>query len=199
MMSDEMLLENNLQPHRRAVLEYEFGEPSSFSYLIGNTKPVYIGITSYTVSPVRYLFLGSGDLRNILDLVRTSSTVHEWDFTLSTSIFALLHVVCESIAAILSDKDAAVVARAQNEIRCYMKDGTTGMEKDHYSVNITMLQATSGIYIGHHSVHPYLRYLPFGNVKEQQEFQKISNQVNYPLLTYSQHKLRQWMENYCQN
>ncbi|CAF3289989.1 unnamed protein product [Rotaria socialis] len=62
MMSDEMLLENNLQPHRRAVLEYEFGEPSSFSYLIGNTKPVYIGITSYTVSPVRYLFLGSGDL-----------------------------------------------------------------------------------------------------------------------------------------
>ncbi|CAF3803093.1 unnamed protein product [Rotaria socialis] len=123
MMSDEMLLENNLQPHRRAVLEYEFGEPSSFSYLIGNTKPVYIGITSYTVSPVRYLFLGSGDLRNILDLVRTSSTVHEWDFTLSTSIFALLHVIFFFLSCSTMMQFPSMIFGQSGTISCEKEDG----------------------------------------------------------------------------
>jgi hypothetical protein len=81
-MVDETCLENDLQPHRRIVLEYEFGESSTFSYLMGNTKPVYIDMTSCKISPVRCLFLGSGDLRNILYLIHTSPTVTEWEFDL---------------------------------------------------------------------------------------------------------------------
>lgn len=73
-------IENEFQPHRRAVLEYQFGEPSSFSYLMANTKSIYIDMTSCKIFPVRCLFLGSGDIHNILHLIHTSSIVTEWEF-----------------------------------------------------------------------------------------------------------------------
>ena len=81
-MTDEVQFENNLQPHRRIVVEHEFGEFSSFSYLIGNTKALRIDMDSCTVSPVRCLFLGSGDLRNMLHLIQTSSSSHQWELHL---------------------------------------------------------------------------------------------------------------------
>jgi hypothetical protein len=89
-MVDMTCLENTFQPHRRIVLEYEFGESSAFSYLMGNTKPVYIDMTSCQISSVRCLFLGSGDIRNILHLVHTSPTVTEWEFDLVDSNPALV-------------------------------------------------------------------------------------------------------------
>jgi hypothetical protein len=79
-MVDITFFENDLQPHRRIVLEYEFGESSTFSYLMGNTKPIYIDMTVFKISPVRCLFLGSGDIRNILYLIHTSPAVSEWEF-----------------------------------------------------------------------------------------------------------------------
>jgi hypothetical protein len=52
---------------------------------MGNTKPVYINMTLCKISPVRCLFLGSGDIRNILYLIHTSPTVTEWEFDLVDS------------------------------------------------------------------------------------------------------------------
>ena len=81
-MANEAQFLNGLQPHRRVVLEYGFGESSSFSYLLGNTKPLHIDMTSCTVFPSRCLFLGSGDLRNVLHLIQTSPSSHQWEFHL---------------------------------------------------------------------------------------------------------------------
>ena len=81
-MTDEVQFENHLQPHRRIVVEHEFGELSSFSYLIGNTKALHIDMDSCTASPVRCLFLGSGDLRNMLHLIQTTSSTYQWELHL---------------------------------------------------------------------------------------------------------------------
>lgn len=81
-MSDSRLLVNALQPHRRVVLEYGFGEASSFNYLFGNTKPLRISTADFQINPIRCLFLGSGDLRNALHLLYTSSPRSDWEFHL---------------------------------------------------------------------------------------------------------------------
>ena len=81
-MACVQMFENNLHPHRRIVLEYQFGELSSFSYLFGNTKPFRINLNDFCISPIRCLFLGSGDLRNVIHLVHTSPTDADWDFHL---------------------------------------------------------------------------------------------------------------------
>ena len=81
-MVDVTCYEDEFQPHRRIVFEYEFGESSTFSYLMGNTKPIYIDMASCQISPVRCLFLGSGDIRNILYLIHTSPTISDWEFDL---------------------------------------------------------------------------------------------------------------------
>lgn len=79
---DELPFKNSLQPHRRILVEHEFGELSSFSYLMGNTKTLHIDMSSCTAFPVRCLFLGSGDLRNMLHLIKTSSSSIPWEFHL---------------------------------------------------------------------------------------------------------------------
>lgn len=81
-MACVQMLENNLHPHQRIVLEYQFGELSSFSYLFGNTKPFRINLNDFCISPIRCLFLGSGDLRNAIHLVYTSSADSNLDFHL---------------------------------------------------------------------------------------------------------------------
>ena len=81
-MSEGIAFENYLQPHRRIVLEQQFGEASNFSYLIGNTKPSYIDMESCQVSPACCLFLGSGDLRNALYMMMTSRSIDHWEIHL---------------------------------------------------------------------------------------------------------------------
>lgn len=68
-----------LQPYRRIVFEQTIGELGTFSYLIGNTKPISIDTSGFTALPVRCLFLGSGDLRHALHSVHTSLNILQWE------------------------------------------------------------------------------------------------------------------------
>ena len=296
-MANEVQFLNGLQLHQRVVFEYGFGESPSFSYLLGNTKPLHIDMTSCTFFPSRCLFLGSGDLRNVLHLIQTSPSSHEWEFHLvdinpcvvarnilfihllndetasvddlssiwyefllekrlhtyldaliseiaesdlkmireedrsmiretfrswlvlsrstntkeqacqqchqhlSTCFERIAHsthqaysaMVCESVKAALPDESKIVLERAQNEIRRYIEEGTTGPEKRQFRVNVTMLQSTSGTYTGHYDMHPYQGYIPFETIAEQQSFRKLTSDASHPLFKYCKEKLKEWM------
>ena len=90
-------------------------------------------------------------------------------------------MVCESVKAALPDESKIVFEIAQNEIRRYIEDGTTGPDKRQFRVNVTMLQSTSGTYTGHYDMHLYQGYIPFETIAEQQSFRKLTSDASHPL------------------
>lgn len=58
----------NLTPLPQIKLEHLVGEPSAFSYLIGNTRPLPCVLQAFKEGSRSLLLLGSGDLRVMLDV-----------------------------------------------------------------------------------------------------------------------------------